>query len=139
MWDQTLRDWASTSLSESQPTDGHTRSRGACLHPRTFEDEARESDRIVPDGSVNGVSLWRRSLLPSPIHLPPLTKRLVWTAEERVSRSGDRRGCLDDEVSAAGSCAKMHAQPDDSYRGDTNGANSGLWQVQPRGMGGSQR
>ena len=32
MWDQTLRLWASTSLSESEPTDTHTRSRGAYLH-----------------------------------------------------------------------------------------------------------
>jgi hypothetical protein len=32
MWDQTLRLWASTSLSESEPTDSHTRSRGAYLH-----------------------------------------------------------------------------------------------------------
>ena len=32
MWDQTLRDWASTNPSESEPTDSHTRSRGAYLH-----------------------------------------------------------------------------------------------------------
>ena len=32
MWGQTLRDWASTSLSELAPLDGHGRSFGAYLH-----------------------------------------------------------------------------------------------------------
>ena len=32
MWDQTVRDWASTSLSESDPPDNHTRPCGAYLH-----------------------------------------------------------------------------------------------------------